>query len=450
MDKTCTQLELTRMTHGQDVHEIGVACGMHATEKRERSQITGSGAMKSSGNWQRHRGWPKLAELGCKQTSTKVAGALLLGFLVTVGLLCSWNFLLYPQESPLEEAYGRFIAQRPKMNGRPRIDKAIKDPPSYSKAQPNSTLPHHSKAQPNSTLPQEAPADGGLDAVLERVSMANKTLILTVINKPYAENGSMLDLFLQCLREGEGTKDLIKHLLIAAVDNEAFDKCRRVHRHCYRITTEGADFSGEQLFEAKIYIKMMWRRLQFIADVLQRGYNVVFTDTDILWLRNPLARLMNTDDDMQITCDKYKGQPYNISNKINAGFYFVRSNNRTIQLFDLWYKSKGMGVQEQDVIQKLQDKPAFKKLGLKFRFLDTFYFGGFCHMRRNIKEANTMHANCCRTMGKKLADLRAVFQAFKNFTSTDGSSSTSGWPYPKTCWPSRDKSKQKKKDGKRS
>ncbi|CAN6461180.1 unnamed protein product [Victoria cruziana] len=395
-------------------------------------------SMKNSGRQNSRRGRLMLAELCRRQASRMVACSLLMGLLVIVGLLCSWSSFMYSRASSLEAAYGRSTEQWPEINGGPRIDKAIIDvPPSYSTApSPNSVPPHYSKAQANSSLPHEAPPDqdGGLDAVLEGVSMENKSFILTVINKPYAEKSSMLDLFLQCFREGEGTQRLIKHLLIAAVDEEAYDNCRRVHPYCYKITTEGVDFSGEQLFQAKIYVKMMWRRLQFIADILRRGYNIVFTDTDILWLRNPLPLLTNTDDDMQITSDWYGGQPYDISNRINAGFYFVRSNSRTIRLFDLWYKSKDTGLQEQDVIQKLQDKPAFKKLGLKFKFLDTFYFGGFCHMRRNIREARTMHANCCRTMSRKLADLRVIFQAFKNFTAANGTSSTSGWPYSGNCF----------------
>uniref|UniRef100_A0A5K1CZ34 Nucleotide-diphospho-sugar transferase domain-containing protein n=1 Tax=Nymphaea colorata TaxID=210225 RepID=A0A5K1CZ34_9MAGN len=107
--------------------------------------------------------------------------------------------------------------------------------------------------------------------------MDNNTLIMTVINKPFAENNSVFDLFLQSFKTGEGTQQLIKHLLVVTVDHTAFNRCRQLHPHCYNLITEGEDFSGEQFYSTPDYVKLMWRRLLFVADVLGRGYNILFT-----------------------------------------------------------------------------------------------------------------------------------------------------------------------------
>ncbi|XP_031481985.1 uncharacterized protein At1g28695-like [Nymphaea colorata] len=275
--------------------------------------------------------------------------------------------------------------------------------------------------------------DAGLDDVLKRASTENKTVILTIINKAYTENDSMLELFLQGLQQGEETQPLIQHLLLVAVDQAAFNRCQEIHPHCYRLSTGGVDFSGEELFMSKYYLDMMWRRLLFVAAVVRRGYNVVFTDADILWFRNPFPRF-SLDDDVQISCDRYNGRPYDTSNAINAGFYFVRSNIKTIKLYKLWYKSKDIGIHEQDVLQKLQTKDSFKKLGLKFRFLNTQYFAGFCQTSTDMREVNTMHANCCKSLKAKMADLSAFYGAWKNFTATTGHNTTTGtWPDAKAC-----------------
>lgn len=66
-------------------------------------------------------------------------------------------------------------------------------------------------------------------------SMANKTLIVAVLNKAYMEENGMLDLFLQSLQEGEDTKFLIRHLLLVADDQTAFNQCKLLKLHCYRL-----------------------------------------------------------------------------------------------------------------------------------------------------------------------------------------------------------------------
>ncbi|CAN6461178.1 unnamed protein product [Victoria cruziana] len=275
---------------------------------------------------------------------------------------------------------------------------------------------------------------GDLDDLLQRVAMENNTLILTMVNKPYAENNSMFDLFLQSFQEGEDTQQLIKHLLVVAVDQVSFDRCRQLHLHCYKLNTGGEDYSYEQFFSAKDYVKMMWRRLLFVADVVGRGYDILFTDSDVLWLRNPFPRL-SFDDDMQVSCDRYRGEPYLGSlSDINAGFYFVRSNSKTIKLYKLWYESRDIGIHEQDVLQKLQKKRAFQELGLRFRLMETRHFSGFCQKSTDLSVVNTMHANCCKSMKAKLADLRSAFKAWKEYMASEYRTGSKGtWPNFTIC-----------------
>lgn len=105
----------------------------------------------------------------------------------------------------------------------------------------------------------------------------NKTVIITTLNAAWAEPNTVFDLFLESFRIGIHTEHLLNHLLVATFDQKAYSRCLEVHRHCYRLTTVGVDFSGEAHFMSKDYLKMMWRRIDFLRTVLELGYDFVFT-----------------------------------------------------------------------------------------------------------------------------------------------------------------------------
>ncbi|KAH7841303.1 hypothetical protein Vadar_028138 [Vaccinium darrowii] len=258
-----------------------------------------------------------------------------------------------------------------------------------------------------------------LEEVLANTSMANKSLIIAMVNKAYVEGEkSMLDLFLDSLWLGENTRALKDHLLIVAVDQTSYERCKFLGLHCYKLETDGVDFVGEKMFMSPDFVKMMWRRTLFLRDVLKRGYNFIFTDTDVMWLRNPFSRLiLNETFDLQINTDKFNGNERPRANLINTGFFMIRSNNKTIALFNTWYsrKDNSSGKKEQDVLQAIIKEPVFTSLGLNVRFLDTLYFSGFCEDSRDGRAVITVHANCCQSISAKVADLRAVIREWKRF-----------------------------------
>lgn len=118
-----------------------------------------------------------------------------------------------------------------------------------------------------------------LEKVLKRAAMESKTVILTTLNSAWIEPNSIFDLFLESFKIGNETKDLLNHLVVVALDQKAYSRCLEVHPHCYALTTQGVDFSGEAYFMTADYLKMMWRRIHFLLTVLQTGYNFIFTVT---------------------------------------------------------------------------------------------------------------------------------------------------------------------------
>ncbi|CAI9772140.1 unnamed protein product [Fraxinus pennsylvanica] len=277
-----------------------------------------------------------------------------------------------------------------------------------------------------------------LEEALSASSTENKTLIISIVNKAYVEGDKpMLDLFLDGFWLGEDTKSLINHLLIVAMDQTSYERCKFLRLRCYKLETDGVDYVSEKLYMSDDFIKMMWRRTLFLRDVLKHGYNFIFTDTDVLWLRNPFHHLsLNQSMDLQISTDKFNGNQWSKANPINTGFYMINSNNKTISLFDSWYAKKGnsTGLKEQDVLLRLMHQGLFRKLGLKVRFLDTVYFSGFCQDSRDVRAVTTVHANCCRSISAKLADLTAVIHDWKRYRgSSDNQTLTFRWSNHTAC-----------------
>ncbi|KAG6556994.1 hypothetical protein Mapa_001410 [Marchantia paleacea] len=277
----------------------------------------------------------------------------------------------------------------------------------------------------------------GLEKLLIETSMPNKTLIITTLNSAWAKNNTMIDLFLASFQEGDNIAHLVDHLLIVALDQSAYDRCTAIHHHCYRLETEGVDFAAEKFFMSSDYLKMMWRRIDFLRIVLELGYNILFSDADIMWFRDPFPHL-SPDADFQIACDHFNGNPKDVKNLPNGGFVFVRSNERTMNFYKFWFDSRlrHPGKHDQDVFNDIKNTKPFERMGLKLEFLDTVYFGGFCEVSQDFEKVCTMHANCCTGLERKLIDLRltmADWRRFKSMTREEKKEHRIFWQAPKEC-----------------
>lgn len=116
-----------------------------------------------------------------------------------------------------------------------------------------------------------------LEQVLKDAATKDGTVILTTINEAWSAPNSVVDLFFESFRKGDGTRWLLNHLVIIALDKKAFTRCTAIHSRCFALVTEGVDFSSEAYFMTADYLKMMWRRIEFLRSVLELGYNFIFT-----------------------------------------------------------------------------------------------------------------------------------------------------------------------------
>ncbi|KAI5059356.1 hypothetical protein GOP47_0025675 [Adiantum capillus-veneris] len=276
-----------------------------------------------------------------------------------------------------------------------------------------------------------------LQRVLRQTAMPDKTVIITTLNQAWATRNTMIDLFLESFSLGINTTKFLNHLLIVALDQQSYDRCVGIHSHCFQLRTVGVDFSGEKSFMTPDYLNLMWRRIDFLRQILEEGYSFVFSDADIMWFRDPFPYI-SPDADVQIACDHYLGYPKSLRNRANGGFLYARANKRTINFYKYWYMAKEVfpGMHDQDVLNKIKRDDALLEFGLRLEFFDTKYISGFCQSSHDFEKVVTMHANCCYGLQSKLDDLRQILADWRKFRSMTPSRKRFEklmWSAPKAC-----------------
>ncbi|MED6125687.1 hypothetical protein PIB30_070980 [Stylosanthes scabra] len=267
--------------------------------------------------------------------------------------------------------------------------------------------------------------------------MENSTVIITTLNGAWAEPNFMFDLFLKCFHDGIETERLLSHLVVITLDEKAHARCQSLHPHCYEIETKGTNFTKEAFFMTKVYLNMMWRRIEFLGTVLEMGYSFVFTDTDIIWLRNPFNQFYN-DADFQIACDFFNGDSNDLNNFPNGGFAYVKSNEKTIWFYKFWFNSRIAypGKHDQDVLNNIKMNPIIQDIKLKIRFLSTTYFSGFCELSKEFNKVCTLHANCCGGLEGKVNNLKMLFQDWAKYMELSNQTKLDAhpsWSVPHGC-----------------
>jgi hypothetical protein len=87
------------------------------------------------------------------------------------------------------------------------------------------------------------------------------------------------------------------------------------------------------------FVKHMFYQNAVIQDVLHLGYDVLFQDVDVVWLRNPLDTLLDASRpryDIELMYDgaNFRFQPL----YANSGFMHLRNTGCTRHLWDLVYR----------------------------------------------------------------------------------------------------------------
>ncbi|CAL4953004.1 unnamed protein product [Urochloa decumbens] len=269
---------------------------------------------------------------------------------------------------------------------------------------------------------QQSGGFAGLPELLPKVATDDETVIITSVNEAFARPGSLLDVFRESFRAGEGIEHLLDHVLVVAVDGMAFAHCQAAHPHCYLLEVRSSmNLSSANKFMSDAYVELVWTKLSLQQRVLELGYNFLFTDVDIVWLRNPFWHV-SVLADMTTSSDVFGGDAGSLDDNLpNTGFYYVKASNRTVEMLRRWRAARARFPpnHEQAVFNEIKHELAGgDDLGVRIRFLDTARFAGFCQIyHSDMAAACTVHANCCFGLENKLYDLREVLEQWRNYTA---------------------------------
>ncbi|CAO1947065.1 unnamed protein product [Urochloa humidicola] len=259
--------------------------------------------------------------------------------------------------------------------------------------------------------------DSEFERMLRAAAMEDRTVIMTSVNEAWAAPGSLLDSFLESFRVGENVSHFVKHIVVVAMDDGAFRRCRAVHPHCHllRSEKEGLDLSGAKSYMTKDYLDLVWSKLKLQQRILELGYNLLFTDVDVAWFRNPLVHITMAAD-ITTSSDFYFGDPDDLGNFPNTGFIYFKSTPRNIRAMAYWHAARRRFPENHDqfVFNEIKRELA-GEIGVRIRFIDAKDVSGFCQLGRDLNRIATVHMTCCIGLENKLFDLKRVVEDWKRY-----------------------------------
>lgn len=156
-----------------------------------------------------------------------------------------------------------------------------------------------------------------------------KTVLLTGCNHGFLNH---LENF-RCFAERLDMK-----FLVIALDFKAFEYIRR-NTTMDAIYMSTAGVTGDAVeFRSKQFNLITARKKEAVHDVLDLGFDVLFTDTDVALLRDPFPYMLFDHVDyvhsLNAICTQKDTWDFRRSREEgNTGFYYVKSSNRTIALW---------------------------------------------------------------------------------------------------------------------
>ncbi|KAL6840415.1 hypothetical protein ACP4OV_030225 [Aristida adscensionis] len=273
------------------------------------------------------------------------------------------------------------------------------------------------RAQPDNQRSESDEEDAEFAGMVRRAAMEDRTVIMTSVNEAWAAPGSLLDSFLESFRVGENVSHFVPHIVVVAMDAGALRRCRAVHPHCHLLRPEkaGLDLSGAKSYMTSDYLDLVWSKLRLQQRVLELGYNLLFTDVDVAWFRNPLVHITMAAD-ITTSSDFYFGDPEDLGNFPNTGFIYFKATRRNARAMAHWRAARRRFPENHDqfVFNEIKRELA-AELGVRIRFIDAADVSGFCQLGRDLNRVATVHMTCCVGLENKLFDLKRVIADWKRY-----------------------------------
>ena len=144
-------------------------------------------------------------------------------------------------------------------------------------------------------------------------------------------NGGYLDFALNWLKyiRDVNMQDMV---IMYCLDDESFERMSEEKDiECKRWISPNFHIETTSEFHQKGWDALMWNKMEAAHQLLTAGYNVLYADTDINFLKNPLS-------DLEKICEEGN---YDVAFQVAGGasicpgFFYAKSNAKTIHLFNI-------------------------------------------------------------------------------------------------------------------
>lgn len=175
-----------------------------------------------------------------------------------------------------------------------------------------------------------------LNSLAEKLAEDN-TIIVTALNYGYRE---MMMNWVCNLRHLNITnflvaafdEDLYKYAYVRGVGVYLENTVMDIHNASLGAAAYGSD-SFKDITKMKSRVVLRFLKL---------GYNTIWSDTDIIWFKNPIDHLKSHEKDIVIQSNAPDKEEANGKRRINSGFYLAMGNQRVVKIFEevIKYASK--------------------------------------------------------------------------------------------------------------
>ncbi|KAK3247441.1 hypothetical protein CYMTET_43061 [Cymbomonas tetramitiformis] len=259
----------------------------------------------------------------------------------------------------------------------------------------------------------------------------NGTIVLTVVNSAFVD---LMELQFESV--ARFAPRLLNMWVVVALDEAAFEACKRMWRHCALDEafsaapdmSQGHTYSdarlegdaraqrlskleclgGEEVAPAgSSSTRICWRRVELVSLAVRMGFDVMFADVDVVFLRDPRPYL-RTDVDLQFGpnskgFERTSEAAYQVfPGTLNAGFYHIRATRASLLFLMAWLEEGRVHLHEADDIYFHEGmgtgaagELAIAKYNLNFWWLDPKYMPVDKHMytaHSNVTCAAIVHA----------------------------------------------------------
>jgi len=144
-------------------------------------------------------------------------------------------------------------------------------------------------------------------------------------------NGGYLDFALNWLKYIRAL-NMQNMVIMYCLDDESFERMSEEKDiECKRWISPNFHIETTSEFHQKGWDALMWNKMEAAHQLLTQGYNVLYADTDINFLKNPLS-------DLEKICEEGN---YDVAFQVAGGasicpgFFYAKSNAKTIHLFNI-------------------------------------------------------------------------------------------------------------------